>query len=127
MKLIEAVLFLFYDYYRKRMWERAPVFHASASLSLLIWMNVVSIACLAGKCELVFSSKETALLTLAISLGIIFLLAKHSNFRHMQMSKRRKELGVRILVSYIIISIAVLFYSFFYSSSTEPTIITPIR
>lgn len=128
MKLIEAALFIFYEYYRKRRWERVPVFHASASLSLLIGMNAASIACFAGRCEMIFQSQAIVLITLMILFGIIYLVAKKSNLPDMYMRERSKKVGGKFLLIYITISIAVLFYGFvYYAASTKATLIKPIK
>jgi len=127
MSIIKTALFLFYNYYRKGRWEKVPVFHASASLSLLTWMNIVTVLCFTGMCELIFTSRAIVILTIAILLGAVYLIAINSKLQYVQVSEPEIKLRWKILVIYIIISFAVMTASFFYATSAEPTLIKPIK
>ena len=127
LKFIRLTLFILYNYYKKGRWERAPIFHAAATLSLFVWMNIVAVLCFAGKCDLILKSKVYGLSILFLLTIVMYLFARNPKLIKLKYEVSPLKKARRLLVIYFIASFILLVVSFFAVTDENATLITPIK
>lgn len=127
MKFIRFALFILYSYYRKGRWERAPIFHAAATLALFLWMNIVSVICFAGHCNLIFNSQVYVLSTLTLIMIGMYLFARNCRLMDLEFKSTQTRKARWFLAIYFIASFAVLIISFLSLSKENGILITPLK
>lgn len=130
-------MYLFYNYYRKGRWERAPYFHMLVSMTLLAFVNTVTILCFYSKSKWIFGNvSDYRIIKLLISFTavmiILNLIGSQKMLNSLHYSKEKVKKGKLLLIAYVIISFGIMIGSMFvekYYNRLEdvmPTKITPI-
>jgi len=135
MKTVRFAMYLLYSYYKRGRWERVPYFHMLVAISLVGFINIITLLALVSDTDWLFRVNKDAFFPsfflIAGTIGtLLSIVGKKQVLESLVYSREKIKIGMRFLVLYCVFSFFILFFTIFMltkgrSGDDEPIKITP--